>query len=204
LFLAAHPQLQGKRLVLFLGRIHEKKGCDLLVEAFAIAAEQDDSLHLMLAGPDQTGLVPRLQALASAAGIAGRISWPGMLQGDIKWGAFHTAEVFALPSHQENFGIAVAEALGCGLPVLISDKVNIWREIAADGAGIVEPDTLQGTRQALQRWLALAPEQLTQYRERAASSFLRRFSVDAMANSLLAALENNRLPNNVLQARATP
>ena len=83
---------------------------------------------------------------------ASRESWhstghslPGMLQGDMKWGALNAAEVFCLPSHQENFGIAVAEALGCGTPVLISDKVNIWREIEADGAGLVDDDTVDGT-----------------------------------------------------------
>ena len=60
-----------------------------------------------------------------------------MLTGDLKWGALHAAEAFILPSHQENFGIAVVEALACGKPVLISDKVNIWREIEADGACLV-------------------------------------------------------------------
>jgi glycosyltransferase involved in cell wall biosynthesis len=203
-FLVAHRQLQGKRIVLFLGRIHEKKGCDLLVQAFASAAAQDDRLHLVLAGPDQTRLVPRLQALAAAAGVAERVSWPGMLQGDAKWGAFHAAEVFALPSHQENFGIAVAEALGCGLPVLISNKVNIWREIAADRAGIVEDDTLKGTRQGLQRWLALGPEQRRQFSEQAKSSFRRRYSVDAMATTFLDVLTGKTLRHSTVQVGVAP
>ena len=68
-----------------------------------------------------------------------------MLQGDLKWGAFHASDAFVLPSHQENFGIAVAEALGCGLPALISDKVNIWREVEADGAGFVAHGYVEGT-----------------------------------------------------------
>ena len=75
-----------------------------------------------------------------------------MLQGDAKWGAFYAAEVFALPSHQENFGVAVAEALACGTPVLISNKVNIWQEIAEDGVGLVEEDDLEGTTRLLERW----------------------------------------------------
>ena len=72
------------------------------------------------------------------------LDW-GCCPGEDKWGAFHAADAFVLPSHQENFGVAVAEALACGLPVLISDKVNIWREIQEDGAGLVAEDTEEGT-----------------------------------------------------------
>ena len=67
-----------------------------------------------------------------------------MLTGDVKWGAFPAAEIFALPSHQENFGIPVVEALACALPVLITDKVNIWREIESDGAGLIGEDNVAG------------------------------------------------------------
>jgi glycosyltransferase involved in cell wall biosynthesis len=184
-FLAAQPQLQGQRVLLFLSRIQEKKGCDLLVEAFAREAAQHPTLHLVMAGPDQTGWVASLQALALARGVANRISWPGMLQGDMKWGAFYAAEAFVLPSHQENFGIAVAEAMGCGLPVLISNKVNIWREIEADGAGLVNADTVDGTHQTLQQWLALSADAQRTMGLQAKRSFDTRFTVDAMATSLL-------------------
>jgi glycosyltransferase involved in cell wall biosynthesis len=191
-FLAWHPELRGMRIVLFLGRIHEKKGCDLLVRAFCEVASTDPTLHLVMAGPDQTGLVPGLKAMAAAAGIADRISWPGMLHGDAKWGAFYASEVFALPSHQENFGIAVAEALGCGLPVLISDKVNIWREVEADGAGFVAADTLEGTLSQLNRWFALGSGERSERARLSMGSFSSRFSVHAMANSLLALISRSQ------------
>lgn len=190
-FHACHPGLQGRRLLLFLGRIHEKKGCDLLVEAYGRVAASDPRLHLVVAGPDPDGWVPRLRARAAALGVAERITWPGMLQGDIKWGAFHAAEAFVLPSHQENFGIAVAEALGCGLPVLISDKVNIWREIEADGAGLVATDTAEGTLQLLQRWLALEPASRSAMAERARRSFAHRYTVQAMAVDLVAVYQES-------------
>src|SRR6202043_4224766 len=96
-----------------------------------------------------------LQALAGRLGVADRIHWPGMLLGDAKWGAFRAAEAFVLPSHQENFGIAVAEALACGRPVLLSDKVNIAEEIAEDGAGLMELDTAGGTERLLTRWIEM-------------------------------------------------
>jgi len=185
IFLGAHPQLRGRRLLLFLSRIHEKKGCDLLLQAFAKVAAGEPALHLVLAGPDQTGWVARLKALAAELGVAERITWPGMLRDEMKWGAFYAAEAFVLPSHQENFGIAVAEALGCGLPALISDKVNIWREIKSGGAGLVAPDTAEGTADLLQQWLSLSPVRRAAMGVAARDLFMRRFTVDAMANGLL-------------------
>ncbi len=184
-FLAQYPQLQGKRLALYLSRIHVKKGCDLLIAAFAKVAQQDASLHLVMAGPDNTGWIPKLQAQANALGIAERITWPGMLQGDLKWGAFYAAEVFVLPSHQENFGIVVAEALACGKPVLISHKVNIWREIIADGAGLMAEDTQVGTDELLQRWLAMTKEDFAAMQAKTIPCFQKRFHVQRAAERLL-------------------
>lgn len=184
-FLATYPQLQGKRIALFLSRIHEKKGCDLLLEAFAQVAGQDERLHLVMAGPDQTGWATALKAQAERLGLAHRIFWPGMLQGDAKWGAFYAAEVFCLPSHQENFGIVVAEALACGKPVLISNKVNIWREIESDAAGFVDEDTAAGTVRNLNRWLALDAVAYAQMAERARQCFAQRFHIQRAAERLV-------------------
>jgi glycosyltransferase involved in cell wall biosynthesis len=123
-----------------------------------------------------------------------------MLQGDMKWGAFYSAEAFVLPSHQENFGIAVAEAMGCGLPVLISDKVNIWREIVEDGAGIVNTDSVLGTVNTLQQWISMSPAKKKSMGKRARASFNTRFTVDAMANSLLARISSTSTANRWEQA----
>lgn len=184
-FLAAHPEYEGKRLILFLSRIQEKKGCDLLIEAFARLAKTDPRLHLVMAGPDQTGWVAELRERANALGVIDRISWPGMLQGDMKWGAFYAAEVFCLPSHQENFGIVVAESLACGKPVLISNKVNIWREIEADQAGFVDDDTLDGTVRNLERWFALTPIEQAAMGQRAQACFAQRFHIQKAAERLV-------------------
>lgn len=184
-FLQKNPELQGKRILLFLSRIHEKKGCDLLIEAFAEIAQQDASLHLVMAGPDQTGWMATLKRKAAALRIGERITWPGMLQGEDKWGAFYAAEVFCLPSHQENFGIVVAEALACGKPVLISNKVNIWREIEADGVGIVRDDTLRGTLDALNAWLSLPADAKAAMQKSARQCFDVRFRIERAAEHLL-------------------
>ncbi len=152
------PQLRGQRLLLFLSRIHPKKGVDLLIEAFAAVAHADPRLQLVIAGPDQVGWQAALQQRATELGIAERITWPGMLSGDLKWGAFRCAELFCLPSHQENFGIVVAEALACGLPVAIAEPVNISAEVAAAGAGLVHVDTVAGVTTALRQWLQLSAQ----------------------------------------------
>jgi glycosyltransferase involved in cell wall biosynthesis len=189
LFLEKFAHLNGKRSLLFLGRIHEKKGCDLLIEAFAKVCERHEDLHLVMAGPDHTGWTTQLQARAKSLGVEERICWTGMLQGDMKWGAFYASEAFVLPSHQENFGIAVAEAMGCGLPVLISDKVNIWREIEADGAGIVNTDTTAGTLKTLESWLALDRAAREQMAQRAKLSFDTRFTIEAMTESVMQTIQ---------------
>ena len=184
-FLQAFPQLRGKRLILFLGRIHEKKGCDLLIEAFAKVCRDMPDAHLVLAGPDSGALPDQLRNRIAQLGMQARVTWTGMLSGDKKWGAFHASDAFCLPSHQENFGIAVVEALACGCPVLISDKVNIWREIQADRSGLVESDTLEGAEALLDQWFKTSPEDAARMREAAVRSFDARFQMEQVARNLI-------------------
>jgi glycosyltransferase involved in cell wall biosynthesis len=173
----------GRSYLLFLSRIHPKKGCDLLLQAFSKVAPAQPKLHLIMAGPDAIGMRKDLQKIVDNAGLTDRVHWPGMLKGDAKWGAFAVSDAFVLPSHQENFGIAVAEALVCGRPVLISDQVNIAPEIEADGCGIVEPDTLKGTVSLLERWLALDPDEREAMRRQTKITFAKRY--DMRRNSAL-------------------
>lgn len=176
-FEAALPQLANRRFLLFLSRIHEKKGCDLLVEAFAAVAPLHPEVDLVIAGPDQTGLQSKLKNRAEHLGVASRIHWPGLLTGSAKWGALRAAEAMILPSHQENFGVVVAEALACARPVLISNQVNIWPDIQEDQSGLIEPDTLEGTRSLLARWLALSEPEKSAMSARAHATFQARYSM---------------------------
>ena len=193
--LAMHPELTGKRLLLFMSRIHPKKGCDLLIRAFARVLGHDRDWRLVMAGPDQVGWQKRLTDLSRTVGIADRVSWTGMLTGDIKWGLLRSAEVLALPSHSENFGIVVAEALACGLPVLISDRVNIWREIVEDKAGIAATDTLEGTEDLLRNWINLAAKDRSQMSERARQCFFKRFEIRKAASTLVDLVSGANLPS---------
>jgi glycosyltransferase involved in cell wall biosynthesis len=189
-FFGRYPELPGKKLALFVGRIHPKKGCDLLIEAFAKVLAKYSEWHLVIAGPDQMGWQRKLCHRAEELGIASRITWTGMISGAMKWGALRAAEVFVLPSHQENFGIAVAEALAVGTPTLISDKVNIWREIQADGAGLVAEDTLLGTCRFFRSYLDLPEAKRLTMRQLARQCFEQRFEVNNAAGTLQTVLSS--------------
>jgi len=182
------PELSRRRCLLFLGRVHEKKGPDLLFHAFAAILRTLPSgvtkhLHLTMAGPDDHPYAKQMKNLAVTLGIADRVTWTGMLTGDLKWGAFHASDAFVLPSHQENFGIAVTEALACGVPVLISDKINIWQEIARCHAGLAEPDDLEGTARLLRRWLDMPEGDREEMRKAARACFSANFDIEHTAAS---------------------
>jgi glycosyltransferase involved in cell wall biosynthesis len=188
-FRAAVPALEKRRYLLFLSRIHPKKGCDLLIDAFTKHAGEHADLDLVMAGPDQTGWREELEAQAERLGIGDRVHWTGMIEGDVKWGAFHGAEAFVLPSHSENFGIVVAEALACSTVALISDKVNLWREVADAGAGLVEPDTAEGAERLLARFLALGASERASMRAAARRCYEDNFKWEDIARRILKLIE---------------
>lgn len=188
-FFHRFPQLRNKRILLFLGRLHPKKGCDLLIEALAQTA--GDSFSLVLAGPDQVGWQTVLQKRVDDLNLQSRVVFTGMLEGEMKQAALAVADAFVLPSHQENFGMAVVEALAVGLPVLISNRINIWREVDQDGAGYVESDDFSGTLRLLNRWIA-APQTVREgMRANARRCFEQRFEINRAVNSLLAVLNES-------------
>ena len=189
-FLTSWPILRGKRLMITVGRIHPKKGSDILIEAFAATMAKDASWHLVIAGPDQVGMRKSLEDMAARLSIADRITWTGMLTGTAKWGALAASDVFVLPSHQENFGIVVAEDMACGLPVIVSNKVNIWREVESCGAGMVCDDALEGTRASLSRWQSMSTEEIAAMRLRSKRCFDELFNYDVTSKRALEIVEH--------------
>jgi glycosyltransferase involved in cell wall biosynthesis len=109
-----------------------------------------------------------------------------MLQGDAKWGALYGCDAFVLPSHQENFGIAVVEALACDRPVLISNQVNIWREIESARGGLIADDTPEGCVKLLSQWLQMSAEQKSELHPRDCyrKHFEVRGATETFANAL--------------------
>ena len=122
--------------ILFLGRLHHKKGLDLLVPAFSLLAKNRPDLELIVAGPDE-GMKSTVERLAKEAGLSSRVRILGPAYGEEKLRLMARAAVFVLPSHQENFGISAVEAAACGTPLVVSDGVAIHDEVTASDAGVV-------------------------------------------------------------------
>ena len=125
LFLSTFPLLRGKRIVLFLGRIHFKKGLDVLIEAWAILARKWPESHLVLAGPDFEGTRARIEALVAERGLDESVLFTGMLRDEIKWSALAAAQCFVLPSYSEGLSVSALEAMGAGLPVVVTEQCNL-------------------------------------------------------------------------------
>lgn len=192
------PQLNDSPYLLFLSRVNEKKGVDLLIKAYQSVSETkrkagDAMPKLVIAGPGvETAYGQRMMRLAHGSlEFKSSILFPGMLTGDAKWGAIYGCEAFVLPSHQENFGIAVVEALACKKPVLISNQINIWKEIITNDGGIVKDDTLEGTIELLKCWTQLSGENKLTMAQNARNSFEKNFSVIPAAIRFFKAINNN-------------
>jgi glycosyltransferase involved in cell wall biosynthesis len=202
------PGVNNNSYFLFLGRVDLKKGIDILIEAYAAMLQsgaktgKDLFPSLVIAGPGlETAFGRQMQQLALSLCPSDSVFWPGMLIGDAKWGALYHSEAFVLTSHQENFGIAVAEAMGCGKAVLISNKINIWREIEQDKAGLFGEDTQPGAEKLLARWLRLPTEDKMAMARAAKASFEKRFGVSSAARSLVAALGESTMPRRTESLR---
>jgi glycosyltransferase involved in cell wall biosynthesis len=196
MFFGLFPELRDKRIVLFMSRIHPKKGCDLLIEAFAKTSIREEGIHLVLVGPDQIGWQQELHRRVEKLGLESRVTWTGMLSGDAKWGAFRAAEVFILPSHAENFGLVIAEAMACGVPVLTTDKVNIWREIEASGGGFISCDSLHGVTELLERWLRLTADERESMAHRAREGFDKEFSLHVAVQKFISVIRASLQESN--------
>ena len=151
-FRAAHPALGDDPYVLFLGRLHAKKGLDVLADAFAILARTDARCRLVVAGPDG-GARADLDRRLATAGLAARSHVVGPLYGPAKYAALADAAVFCLPSRQEGFSVAILEAMACGTPVVVSDACH-FPEVATAGAGEVVPLDAAAVAAALGRVLS--------------------------------------------------
>jgi glycosyltransferase involved in cell wall biosynthesis len=189
------PEVKNRKFLLFMSRIHPKKGLDLLLNAYLKKLEEcqqkyptsdEDLPILVVAGPGmekEYGKELRSIVSKNPKGLE-NVVFPGMLSGHEKWGALYTCAAFLLPSHQENFGIAVVEALACGKPVLISNQVNIWREIEYGGGGFIENDSLEGVERLLDKWFATSEKKKVEMGENAYKIFQDHFSIEPAAKKL--------------------
>jgi glycosyltransferase involved in cell wall biosynthesis len=153
-FRAAHGIPREAKLVLFLGRLSAKKSPDLLLNAFAQLPERlgGNVVHLSFAGPDEGGVRARLEQVSAKLGVTSRVHFTGPVFGDAKWSAYRDADVFVLPSQNENFGNTAAEAVASGTPVVVTQQCGI-APLLRDRAGLVVPHDTNALAQALTRML---------------------------------------------------
>ena len=144
------------KLILFLGRLSQKKSPDLLLEAFAglpeSIAPRDGAVHLAFVGPDESGMKSRLTHMAGELGVSGRVHFSPPLEGEAKWSAYRDADIFVLPSQNENFGNTAAEAVAAGTPVIVTEHCGI-APILKDRAGLIVRHKEVELRNALIRLL---------------------------------------------------
>lgn len=139
-----YPTLKDKKVILFLGRINWKKGLDILIEAHSVLTKKRNDVHLLITGNDEAGYIRKVKRWVREYGIGQRVTFTGILTGKEKLEAYAGSDIFVLPSYSENFGIAVVEAMACGLPVIISNQVGIYKEVSGAEAGVViETDAQQ-------------------------------------------------------------
>jgi len=178
------PETIGKRVLLYLGRINFKKGLDLLAQAFGRIARERTDVHLLIAGPDSDGYAAKVRLWLSEQGVLDRTTFTGMVEGEVKAAALAQSVMFVLASYTENFGIAVVEAMGAGLPVVISNRVNIWREIDAARAGLVV-NTDAGEVAAAIRALLVAPERAAEMGRNGKDLARKQFSWESAGARLM-------------------
>ena len=178
------PALAGRRVVLFLGRLHPKKQPEIAIRAFLEVCGGRKDVTLVLAGPAGAAYLRALRNLGEQLGLASRIVFTGMLRGRIVQEAYRAASLFVLPSWQENFGMAVVEAMAAECPVVVSDRVGVASEIGQAGAGLVTPPTVGATAAAMARLLDDEPLRASMGRN-GRRLVLERFTWERIAPELM-------------------
>jgi glycosyltransferase involved in cell wall biosynthesis len=174
-----YPLIGDRKVILFFGRLNFKKGVDTTIAAFGAVARERDDVFLLLAGPDG-GLLQSAKEWVDAAGISDRVLFTGMVTGEEKRIVLSGSDIFVLPSQSENFGIAVVEAAACGMPVVNSDRVNLWRDFHDAQAALVAPPEATAFAVHLRRLLD-HPAETAAMARRGADFARASFTWDALA-----------------------
>lgn len=193
-FRRAHPQLGDRFVFAFLGRLAEGKGLELLVPALAQVARRRP-VHLLLIGGDERGFTLRLRAQIAEQGIEASVTFTGLLRGPDKFAALQDADAFVLPSRSEGVSVATLEAMASGLPVLITDRVGIWREVKEARAGYVISYAREELAAALDK-MSTEPDR-RQMGERGRAWVRGRYAWNATATALVEKIATARTASRV-------
>lgn len=171
-------QRSGLRTLLFLGRVHPKKGLDMLLPAWKAVQDRFSDWRLSIAGPDNDGYLAQMQHLAQRLQLK-RTEFVGAVRGEAKWDAYRNAELFVLPTYSENFGMAVAEALASGVPAIVS-KGAPWGDLDKKAAGWWIDIGLDPLVSCLEGALAQVPDTLNEMGQRGRNWMEKEFSWDRL------------------------
>jgi glycosyltransferase involved in cell wall biosynthesis len=199
IFLNQFPQLRGKRLLLFLSRIHYKKGVDILCKAWKSIAKQWPDAHLVLAGPNFESTQSSIEAFIADAKLHDRVTLTGMLHDRLKWSALHAAECFLLPSYSEGLSVSVLEALGVGIPVIVTRQCNLPEVREYDCGWVIEPNS-QDLEAALNDCLNSSKPAVYQMSLRGRALIREKFSWEVIGRQMSALytwMQGGPAPTNV-------
>jgi len=178
------PITAGRRVILFLSRLHVKKGVEILLKAFAQIRTKFPDALLVVAGNGEPSYVETLRDAAKKLGCDKDVFWPGFAAGEDKAALLAAATFFVLPSFSENFGIAAAEALAAGVPCILSDQIAIARDAEREKAAILVPCKEEAIAAAMTQ--LLESESLRDQLRQGGRDFIaRHFSIEAVGASLL-------------------
>ena len=178
--------VKSKKRLLFLGRIHPKKGLDLLLSGWARLPQERSEWELVIAGPDEQGYLGQIKALASSLGIEKEIIYTGTVTGNVKIALLYSADIFALPSYSEGLPVSLLEAMSCEVPVVASDACNC-PDIYPAGAGWRCEATLDSVTDALRSAIQASDVERRQRGQLARELVERAYSWDQIVNTLLQA-----------------
>jgi glycosyltransferase involved in cell wall biosynthesis len=139
----------AQKLMLYLGRLHAKKGIDLFLNSAAAVLRETPDWLFLIVGPSENGYRDKLMSQVQRLGLSSKVRFVDLVAGTDRLGALSAADLFILTSHTENFGMSVVEAMAASVPVLISDRVGICKEIRSDGAGYITGQDHASIRSAL-------------------------------------------------------
>lgn len=176
---------ERKKQILFLSRIHVKKGINYLIEAVAALKEDLKDYKINIAGEGEESYIDELKQMAYRLGVADYIHFIGGVYGNRKWELFCNADVFVLPTHSENFGIVVVEALACGTPV-VTTKGTPWHELRTENCGWWIEVGTEPTVNALRAFLQLTANDLDKMGRNGRRLVEREYSSKKVAEDMVA------------------
>ena len=183
IFYKKFPYLKNKKFFLFLGRFHEKKGCEILIKSVKKMVNNNIDIYVLMAGP-QNNYKEKLKILSSGSKLNNHVFWSDMILDQLKWGAISASEAMVLSSHGENFGVSIVESLSCSKPVLTTNKVNIYREVLNSNAGLISKNKVNSFFSILKKFKNFDKKEIKKMNKNSYECFKSNFDLSSSQNSL--------------------